>query len=250
MTGVYTAAGAVVGAAGKVAAAVGLENISQASQECVQLIEEKKRQWHQRYQMVKNIDEKKKTENNRSTKWIPTPVEQEVVRNVTQHFTRDRVREKLHDESVEKRREALYEQVNILRAFYGVQLEGIGFFEPENEQQAQIIGFYNPETNQLCLNDAFVQHSGDATEELFYTACHELMHARQWAALLTDRDYGYTAQQLQQLYNNILDYKDPSRDPNVTYEEYATQPLELAAFGIEEEIRKYVLVTEAYGIKL
>jgi hypothetical protein len=70
-------------------------------------------------------------------------------------------------------------------------------------------------------------------EEQIYTIFHELKHARQWAAVLGEKDYGYSDELLQKWGENMQNYIPPYESD----EAYRKQPMELDTFGFESILK-------------
>lgn len=100
---------------------------------------------------------------------------------------------------------------------------------PFNQEWRSVFGFYNREKNCIWLNDTFLRDLSvpEYTEHLLLTIFHELKHARQYAAVLDQVDYGYSEELLSEWALNMKYYISFQESD----EAYRKQPLELDAFG-------------------
>lgn len=117
------------------------------------------------------------------------------------------------------------------------------FFVPDSiEQIHSLCGGYSRQDNTLKLNLAMiVSNEPELFREQVSTIFHELVHARQYEAVMAwanDKpceEYGYSTEYLQLIAYNMLNYIGPDEN----YEAYTKQPIEAEAFWFEEQIKPH-----------
>lgn len=115
-----------------------------------------------------------------------------------------------------------------------VDISDVDFYVTNTSPQNGYYGFYSDEDRTLNINAAFIHSNNiELIVEQLFTICHELKHARQFAAIRGEKDYGYSEQQIDSWKVNAAYYIPPALDP----EWYRKQPLELDSFGFEQYIR-------------
>lgn len=115
-----------------------------------------------------------------------------------------------------------------------VHVDNVNFYATDEEPECGYCGYYSHDGNSLNVNAAFILRGGpELVEEQIYTIFHELKHARQWAAVLKEKDYGYSDAQLESWGENMLNYIPTF----VSDELYRKQPLEVDTFGFESILK-------------
>lgn len=106
------------------------------------------------------------------------------------------------------------------------------------QTEAPVCGAYNPNNNVLELNASliFATSNPELFREQVFTVLHELKHARQFEAVLSDYDFGYTKEELQAFADNMETYFYPDE----SQEAYSKQPLERDTFGLEEYLKERI----------
>ena len=129
------------------------------------------------------------------------------------------------DERLELMRNTVFKGADI----YDVHVSQVKFFYPSNELEMYMNGFYNREEDAIYLNAYFINEldTPERTERLLKTIFHELKHARQFAAVFDNKDYGYSDELILTWALNIKYYVD--WEDNM--EAYSKQPIEADAFG-------------------
>lgn len=166
-------------------------------------------------------------------------VAQEVINHLDNEFPRG-IAETLIEMTGSQRVDAFEEMVKRGQEIMDIEVNQTVFFKPDESSQ-NICGYYDRKNNTLCLNEYMVTTDHpELIREQVYTIFHELVHARQWAAVTGKKDYGYSSDQLLEWANNFANYV-PS---NVSDEDYRKQPLERDAFGFEAIIKGEVTIEE------
>lgn len=113
---------------------------------------------------------------------------------------------------------------------------------PETEEQASVFGYFSRRQNTLFINAGFIVCDNlELVKEQVYTIYHELMHARQWAAICAwastpqGDTMGYSVDRILEYANNYAHYTSP----NENYERYRNQSLERDAYAFESELKEY-----------
>lgn len=119
-----------------------------------------------------------------------------------------------------------------------VNVDKVEFYSTDNPPACYSCGCYIHSERAIRINAAFILSRNPLlVEEQVYTIFHELMHARQWAAiegkLYDTKDYGYSDEQIDSWTRNFQNYV-PSY---VSDELYRKQPVELCAFGFENLLK-------------
>lgn len=126
---------------------------------------------------------------------------------------------------------ALFHQIiKDAESIMGLKLDNIDLYTSAEWPLGYYCGYYNHQDNSLHINAAFLL-SGNVSliEEQVYTIFHELKHARQWAAVVGDIDFGYSQETLQQWAESFQMYIPSSEND----EAYRKQAVELDAYGFE-----------------
>ena len=112
---------------------------------------------------------------------------------------------------------------------------------PQTEEEMSVFGYFSRTDNTLFINAEFiVSDDMDLAKEQVYTIYHELMHARQWAAVCAwastppGDTLGYSVDQILEFANNFAHYISPREG----YEIYRFQPVENGAFGFESKLKE------------
>ncbi len=155
------------------------------------------------------------------------------------------IRETAINTKADTRVKEIAELVPTLATTMGIEnVPEVVFFTPEDDELKYMnYGAYNWRENKLKINAAMiVGETPELFEEQVYTVAHELIHARQVAAVIdwangksVDK-YGYTTEYVEILADNFLNYITYSEDP----EGYCKQPLEAEAFWFESQIKQFI----------
>jgi hypothetical protein len=115
-----------------------------------------------------------------------------------------------------------------------VHIDNVDFYSTEKVPECYYYGSYSHDDNTFHINLAFINSGNpELIQEQVFTIFHELKHARQWAAILGEKDYGYSEAQLIQWAENFQHYI-----PSVIDDElYRKQPLERDSFGFESILK-------------
>lgn len=138
--------------------------------------------------------------------------------------------------SVDERKKLMNEIVEDAARLFDVEPVNFRILYPTNEEEFHIFGcgFYSKNDNLLCINGAYILNDDPAfTEEQIFTVFHELQHARQFAAMDRERDYGYSEELVNEWRYNIVVYIHSSECD----EAYRKQAIERSSFGVERMIR-------------
>lgn len=175
--------------------------------------------------------------------YSPTPPDQKAARRAKEFidtkFSRG-VKETLRGQNPTERIETMQHVVQEASNILDVKVNRVDYFEPD-ASHASTCGYFDRSDNSLHLNAYMVtsDHPELAAEQI-YTVFHELIHARQWAAVTGKKDYGYSPETLLEWANNFNNYISP----NESDREYRRQPLERDAFGFEAIIKGEVTIEE------
>ena len=144
------------------------------------------------------------------------------------------IKEAMHAKSDEERAETLVEIVHEVAEKMGVEVK-VELDIPQSEADMRQMGCYNRATNELHINMGYVTcDKPELIAEQVYTVFHELIHARQWAIVSGEKDYGYSDERRMMLAQNFRYYIRPE----VSDEAYNKQPLEAEAFGFEAKLKE------------
>ncbi len=209
-------------------------------------IEEWKEKAKQKYEEVKeNVKDKIREVEVRwkHPGYTPTFPDQKTARKAKEFIDRKfskGVKETLRNQSSTERVETMQHVVREASDILDVKVSRVEYFEPDKEHVG-VCGYYNRQDNTLHLNAYMVtsDHAELAAEQV-YTIFHELVHARQWAAVTGKKDYGYPPETLLEWadnFDNYIPYDESDRD-------YRRQPLERDAFGFEAIIKGEVAIEE------
>lgn len=138
--------------------------------------------------------------------------------------------------TVDERVEMLKSMTEDLSDIYGVKLNDIVLYTPDNEFKQRTAGYYSTDENTLNLNVSLLfQENMTMSAEAFLTIFHELKHARQWFAIKGEQDYGYSPELL---YSWAINWKNENYITFMESDEgYRNQPIEFDAFAFEEQFR-------------
>ena len=116
----------------------------------------------------------------------------------------------------------------------GVHVDEVDFYTEAEPPQDRYFGYYSHDDNSFHINAMYILSGDqDLIQEQIYTIFHELKHARQWAAVLGEQDYGYSREQLLAWGENLQHYIPPC----VSDELYRKQPVELDTYGFESILK-------------
>lgn len=169
-------------------------------------------------------------------KYVPTKPDQEIATEAKNYIDRKFPRgisQTLMEMPPQERVKAFEEIVTDAAGILDVKIDGINAFTP-GEDQINTCGYYRWDDNTLHLNRWMIASDNPRlVEEQVYTVFHELMHARQYAAVTGKKNYEYPKETLLEWAYNFKNYVGPQEDP----ERYRKQPLERDAFGFESIIK-------------
>ena len=174
---------------------------------------------------------------------VPSPPDQKAARRSKEYLDtrfRNGVEETLRNQSPTERVDTMQEVVREASEILDVKVSRVEYYEPDKEH-CGTCGFFDRTDNSLHLNAYMVtsDHAELAAEQV-YTIFHELIHARQWAAVTGKKDYGYSAETLLEWANNFKHYIPPTESDR----DYRRQPLERDAFGFEAIIKGEISIEE------
>lgn len=174
-----------------------------------------------------------------------TPLIKPVGDKINENFPSG-IRETAVNTTADTRIKEIAELVPTLATTMGIEeVPEVVFFTPESEELKHTsCGAYNWTNNQLKINAAMIvcDDAPELFEEQVYTVAHELIHARQvaavrdWANGKSVDKYGYTTEYVEILAYNFLNYITYGEDP----EGYCKQPLEAEAFWFESQIKEFI----------
>ena len=143
----------------------------------------------------------------------------------------DGIKEKLKNMSSEERIDFFKAVEKKAEEIMGVHVDTVDFYQTDEKPDCYYCGSYCHSDNSFHINaDFIVCDDLDLVEEQIYTIFHELKHARQWSAILGEKDYGYSKGQLLLWRENFDDHYIP---PAISDELYRKQPVEMDTFGFE-----------------
>jgi len=150
------------------------------------------------------------------------------------------IKETLRDQTSEERLNTINQVVSDASSIMDVKVNSVEYFEPDPAHRS-ICGFYDRDTNTMHLNAYMVtsDHPELSTEQV-YTVFHEMVHARQWAAVTGKKDYEYPPETILEWAYNFRNYIYPVEGDR----DYRKQPLERDAFGFEAIIKGEVTIEE------
>lgn len=178
-----------------------------------------------------------------SAKEADKPLVDNSIRTVREHFPATVVETAIHSNS-EDRKKKIEELVPKAARAMGIKNPPtVEFFIPDSiEQLHSLCGGYRRSDNTLRLNLAMiVSQEPELFREQVSTIFHELIHTRQHEAISAFaegkpyEEYGYSAEYIQIMAENMLNYITPGENP----EGYSKQPIEAEAFWFEEQIKPY-----------
>ena len=144
------------------------------------------------------------------------------------------IKEVMHAKSDEERVETIVEIVHEVAEIMEVDVK-LELDVPQCEADMRQMGCYNWRTNELHINMGYlISDKPELIAEQVYTVFHELIHARQWAIVSGEKDYGYSDERRMMLAQNFSYYIRPE----VSDEAYHKQPLESEAFGLEAKLKE------------
>lgn len=144
------------------------------------------------------------------------------------------IKKEMHRKSEVERVETIVEIVNDVSEIMGVDVK-LELDIPQRRADMKYYGSYNRTTNELHINMGYLTcDKPELVAEQVYTVFHELNHARQWAIVKGEKDYGYSDERKMELALNFLYYIRPE----VSDYAYVRQPLEANSFGLEEKLKE------------
>ena len=168
--------------------------------------------------------------------YVPTEPDQKIAAEskkfLDQEFRRG-IRETMRNQIPEERIQTIKDVVKKASQILDVDVDKVDFYQLSSEM-GKICGYFDRQENSLYLNAYMITCDRvDLVEEQVYTVFHELIHARQWAAVTGKKDYGYASETILEWAKNFADYVPFT----VSDEMYRRQPLERDAFGFEALIK-------------
>lgn len=168
--------------------------------------------------------------------YVPSPPDQKIATESKEYLDRKfriGIKETIKHQSPEQRIETVKDVIQEAARIMDVKVDKVDFYQPEGEMK-RVCGYYDRTENSLNLNAYMITGDNLAlVEEQIYTVFHELLHARQWAAVTGKKDYGYTPEKLLEWAINFQHYIPCTVDDEL----YRRQPLERDAFGFEAIIK-------------
>lgn len=168
--------------------------------------------------------------------YVPTKPDQVSAREAKRYLDNKfphGIKESMKHTTSEGRVKAIKEVVTEASRILDVNINRVELFESTRET-GNVCGFYNRNDNTLHINAYMLMNDRtELAQEQIYTVFHELIHARQWAAVTGKKDYGYSPETLLEWANNFNNYI-PCTESD---EAYRKQPLERDAFGFEAIIK-------------
>lgn len=144
------------------------------------------------------------------------------------------IKKEMHSKSEVERAETIVEIVNDVSEIMGVDVR-LELDVPQCRADMNYMGSYNRTTNELHINMGYLTcDRPELVAEQVYTVFHELNHARQWAIVKGEKDYGYSDERKMELALNFLYYIRPE----VSDYAYVRQPLEANSFGLEAKLKE------------
>lgn len=144
------------------------------------------------------------------------------------------IKKEMHRKSEVERVETIVEIVNDVSEIMGVDVK-LELDIPQRRADMEYHGSYNRKTNELHINMGYLTcDEPELVAEQVYTVFHELNHARQWAIVKGEKDYGYSDERRMKLAENFLYYIRPE----VSDYAYVRQPLEANSFGLEAKLKE------------
>lgn len=178
-----------------------------------------------------------------SAKKADEPMIDNAIHLISGHFSAGVVETAIHSDP-EERKKKIEELVPKAARAMGVKNPPkLEFFVPDKiEQLHSLCGGYRRTDNTLRLNLAMiVSNNPELFHEQVSTVFHELLHTRQYEAISAFaegkpyEEYGYSADYIQIMAENMLNYITPDENP----EAYSKQPIEAEAFWFEQHIKPY-----------
>ena len=139
------------------------------------------------------------------------------------------IAESMRHKTLEEREDAIMEFAQKGAKVFNVPISNV---RVENIHAA-VFGYYERNTNSLRINKLFLKEELGAEEQI-YTVIHELTHAQQWHAVSTENAHGYSNSLLNEWSYNFEHYIPIAEGD----EFYRKQPVEEAAFWMEQESKK------------
>lgn len=176
-----------------------------------------------------------------SAKKADTPLVTNAVNTIKSNFPQG-IKETVKNLNEEEKVRKLETLVHDASAALGIEnVPELKLFIPESLDQINSqCGAYNPNENTLNLNFAMiVSEEPELYQEQVNTVFHELIHARQCAAINDWKNgkpidkYGYSEDYIIEMAVNRLNYIRPEEN----YEAYTKQPIEAEAFWFEQQIK-------------
>lgn len=236
------------------------QDVKKAGREIIEEIQKRTDTWSERAEQFSNKVKQKiiDTCNNVKTKikekikeheirskhpgYVPTKPDQKAATECKEFldskFSRG-IRETMSDQNPQERIQTIKEVVKEASQILDVEVDKVEFYESEGEM-AKTCGYFDRTENSLNLNAYMITCDNmRLVEEQVYTVFHELIHARQWAAV-KGKNYGYPSETVLEWAYNFENGNYVL--PEVDDELYRKQPLERDAFGFEALIKgKYTI---------
>lgn len=159
-----------------------------------------------------------------------------MVSYLKEHFPNG-IETKLQELSIDERKDLICEIVEDTVELFDIDPVSFEIMYPTSREAffACGCGFYKKSENLLCLNGAYLMDERlELVKEQIYTIFHELKHARQFAAIANEKNYGYSEEIIDAWKYNTIVYILPYESD----EAYRKQALERDAFGFENYLRE------------
>lgn len=213
--------------------------LAEKCQDFVESCDRSRKKWKDRadkFQHERILGANTKPKEYRSTPEIRTVVEKG--KQVIENNIGDRkLRDVLDSQTPEQRLDFMQKLQDDFSTLCGMELDKIKYYvSPQLE-----CGYYDRDDNSVHINLVFLTSKNTYfVEEQIYTLFHEMMHALQWhvvrrAATENKYDMGFSAEQVAVWADNML----PGHyiRPGVDYEAYRNQPIEIAAYYFEWQLK-------------
>lgn len=198
---------------------------------------EKIAQWHEerarKQREKKYLEEVKRGKHKLKIEKPDVELENKCVNYLKEKFPKG-IKKEMHRKSEVERVETIVEIVNDVSEIMGVDVK-LELDIPQCHADMEYCGSYNRTTNELHINMGYLTcDKPELVAEQVYTVFHELNHARQWAIVKGEKDYGYSDERRMKLAENFLYYIRPK----VSDYAYVRQPLEANSFGLEAKLKE------------
>jgi len=216
------------------------ETVRNAFSDLAEVISCKIREWQARCEIAKGKKRYIGHLTGSEIQYEPEEPDKELALRVVSYLQKrfpNGIESKIQEISIDERKDLICQIVEEVEQIFEVEPVNFEILYPTTAEEfyAYGCGFYNRSENLLCLNGAYLMDEHiELVEEQIYTIFHELKHARQYAAIAHERDYGYSEDILEAWKYNVVVYIRPNEND----EAYRKQALERDAFGFENYVRE------------